>query len=134
MGCTRSVTVTFNQYGRFAQAAEAAITEGIDSGLWVVLQVRAPRARTRAPFVVIVLLHASSPPPPLRSAQNCHLVPGWLPRLQQLASGVNADTTHKDFRLILTTDATDAFGVSLLHGGTSCAAAAAEAAGARQRV
>ncbi len=45
--------------------------------------------------------------------QNCHLLPKWLKTLEKIIEQM--DKPHKDFRLWLTTDPTDAFPLGILQ-------------------
>jgi len=45
--------------------------------------------------------------------QNCHLLPSWLKTLEKLLEKITKP--HKDFRLWLTTDPTDAFPLGILQ-------------------
>lgn len=45
--------------------------------------------------------------------QNCHLLPKWLKTLEKILEKIT--DPHKDFRLWLTTDPTDAFPLGILQ-------------------
>lgn len=45
--------------------------------------------------------------------QNCHLLPKWLKTLEKIIE--QTERPHKDFRLWLTTDPTDAFPLGILQ-------------------
>ena len=51
---------------------------------------------------------------------NVHLVPQWLPRLHGIVAAISSESTHKDFRLIVTTTAScTAFPFSFVQNCTA---------------
>lgn len=48
--------------------------------------------------------------------QNCHLAVDWMNVLERICDNLAPDTTNPDFRLFLTTNSTDIFPLSVIHG------------------
>ena len=49
--------------------------------------------------------------------QNCHLAMSWMPALERIVDGIDANSVHRDFRLWLTAMPTPAFPVAVLQNG-----------------